>query len=59
MMYLEAGNKLKIIVETGGANQWKNDVIASDRLLRYHVENKGIFYLQNEYWTEQIAYSPK
>lgn len=47
MMYSDAGDKLKIIVETGGANEWKNGVIASDRLQRYLVENDGIYHIQD------------
>lgn len=47
MIYSDAGENLKIVVETGGANEWQNDVIASDRLQRYLVNSKGINHLED------------
>lgn len=47
MIYSDAGDNLKIVIETGGANKWQNDVIASDRLQRYLVGDEGIYHLQD------------
>ena len=47
MLYSEAGNNLNVIIETGGSTEWQNDVIASDRLQRYRVENDGMYLLQD------------
>jgi len=45
MMYANIGDNINIIVETGGAYEWQNDLISSDALERYRVTNDGLEFL--------------
>jgi len=47
MVYSNAGDNLKVIIETGGAKEWQNDVITADSLQRYEVSSEGLELLED------------
>lgn len=47
MLYSDAGDNLKIVLETGGASEWQNDVISSKKLQRYIVEKGSINHIED------------
>ena len=42
ILYGEIGDKLNIIIQTGGANKWQNTVISADHTQRYKATNDGL-----------------
>ena len=42
MCYADASDKVRFVVETGGANRWQNDFASSDTLGRYLIQNNDI-----------------
>jgi len=42
MMYSEMGDKVKVVVQTGGASEWQNEVVGNKSLERYLVSSEGI-----------------
>lgn len=47
MALSNAGDKLKVIVETGGAKEWQNDLITSESLQRYEVIDGDLEFLED------------
>jgi len=45
MLYAEPGEKLNIIIETGGTSKWQNSVIKSNTNQRYQVTDDGLLLL--------------
>lgn len=42
MLEANTGDNLKIVVQTGGASEWQNDVISSDTVERYLLNSDGL-----------------
>ena len=42
MLEASTGNKVRFIVQTGGTNLWNNELVDSDRLQRYLIQNGDI-----------------
>lgn len=47
MLYAEISDKVNIIVETGGAKKWQNNVISSNTNQRYQVTTEGLVLLED------------
>jgi len=47
MMYAETGTNLNIIVQTGGASEWQNDIVSSDTVERYLLNSDGMTLLED------------
>ena len=48
MLYAEISDNVNIIVETGGAAKWQNNVISNRTNQRYHVTNEGLELLKTD-----------
>ncbi len=48
MLSASTGDKVKFIVETGGANRWNNEVISADKIQRYLIQNGDIKLLDEQ-----------
>lgn len=48
MLHAEISEKVNVIVETGGTQQWQNSVISSRTNQRYRLTNKGLVPLEKD-----------
>jgi len=46
MMQVSLPDNVKVIIETGGAAQWQNDIISSDKLGRYVYDSNGFSLIE-------------
>ena len=42
MLYADLNDNINIVVQTGGAKRWQNDVISSSAIERYEISKAGI-----------------
>ena len=55
MLSADISGKVNIIVETGGASEWKNSVISSKTNQRYQVTNGGLVPLESNLGKKQMT----
>ena len=55
MLHADISDNVNIIVETGGASAWKNNVISSRTNQRYQVTSDGLVLLEDNLGKKQMT----
>lgn len=48
MMEVDLPQNVKVIIQTGGASEWQNDIVNADKLQRYVYSNEGLMLVEEK-----------
>lgn len=48
MLEVELPDNVKVIIQTGGAEEWQNDIVDPDKMQRYVYDSEGLFLIEEK-----------